>query len=186
MFLSEWPVLVRAPCFRCFSGTCQKWLFQQTTFYICFEQVLGFYISGQIPEMASISCRCGTSCCVDTWQTVFFFQSFHKTLSRLLMSFENDTKGQPFFFYPGCFMLTLASQQKVFSTIVSGYTTHSIQRGFFPFYLTILLLNCYISITLITTQILIHYTFPSGKEISTRVYENYKSPAKAAVESGSD
>lgn len=55
--------------------------FQQTSFYITFEQVSDFYITSQFPVIDSISCSWGSACRLSTQHTVFFsYNTFTKTL----------------------------------------------------------------------------------------------------------
>lgn len=84
VFPSEWQALVHATCFRCFSGTCEKWLFRQTSFYISFEQVSDFYITSQFPVTDSIGYSWASACRLSTQQTVFFtYNTFTYTFLRL-------------------------------------------------------------------------------------------------------
>lgn len=102
------------------------------------------------------------------------------------MSLENDTKGAALFFPRMFYLNSSVSAESVFHHSEWLHNTFNTKVFF-----SILSHN-------ITFKLLHFDNFDNDpnshslylswwkKKISTRVYENYKSPAKAAVESGSD
>lgn len=105
VFPSERQAPVHATCFRCFSGTCEKWLFQQTSFYISFEQVSGFHITSRFPVLDSISCSWGSACRLSTQQTVFFT---YNTFTDSFLFCKSAPRSPCF--YPVCFFSAMASE----------------------------------------------------------------------------